>query len=519
MKYMTGFGRRGCFDLKPAHCALVLVSVAAAGCSADITRFDSASFSLNDPPQTTASVERTSTDVHNPVTRSQRPGPYGAGLSRSSGVDSAPLPDATPAPSLSQSAASPSPAMAAAPPSAPARAKPLYRPSQPAQDRPIQTANVASPASMPEIAKGELIEVQPGDTLFRLSRKHQVSLNELMSVNGLNSPNLKPGQKLYLPATSNVRQAAASPAAAPAMLASPSVTAPPSAPAAPAAAAAAASPEALAKYNATYTVQPGDSLYGIARKHKVTFSELQQVNGITNPLKVRPGVVLKVPGGAGVATAAATPSTAIPGATSAPVTATPSAASAPAASEPTPYAAAPTGPSSSTVPTVLNAAKPTETAVPVPPTSDANAGKGDKVALATPPAKPAAASDTIKLRWPAQGKIIAGFGGRPDGTHNDGINLSVPQGTEVHAAESGVVAYSGSELKGYGNLVLVRHDNGWVTAYAHNDELLVKRGDKVTRGQVIAKAGKTGTVDQPQVHFELRQGSKPVDPTPYMEKL
>ena len=97
--------------------------------------------------------------------------------------------------------------------------------------------------------------------------------------------------------------------------------------------------------------------------------------------------------------------------------------------------------------------------------------------------------------------------------------MSVPLGTDVHAAEAGVVAYSGSELKGYGNLVLLRHDNGWVTAYAHNDELLVKRGDKVRRGQVIGKAGKTGTVDQPQVHFELRQGSKPVDPTPFMEKL
>jgi murein DD-endopeptidase MepM/ murein hydrolase activator NlpD len=141
-----------------------------------------------------------------------------------------------------------------------------------------------------------------------------------------------------------------------------------------------------------------------------------------------------------------------------------------------------------------------------------------KVAIAAPPGA-AAIADGAKLRWPAIGKIIAGFGGRPDGTHNDGINVSVPLGTDVHAAEAGVVAYAGSELKGYGNLVLLRHDNGWVTAYAHNDELLVKRGDKVKRGQVIAKAGKTGSVDQPQIHFELRQGSRPVDPIPYLEKL
>ncbi|HML29964.1 MAG TPA: M23 family metallopeptidase, partial [Hyphomicrobium sp.] len=143
-----------------------------------------------------------------------------------------------------------------------------------------------------------------------------------------------------------------------------------------------------------------------------------------------------------------------------------------------------------------------------------------KVAIAAPPPSSAPASaDSVKLRWPASGKIIAGFGSRADGTHNDGINLQVPLGTDVHAAESGVVAYSGSELKGYGNLVLLRHDNGWVTAYAHNDELLVKRGDKVRRGQVIAKAGKSGSVDQPQLHFELRQGSKPVDPIPYLERL
>jgi murein DD-endopeptidase MepM/ murein hydrolase activator NlpD len=117
------------------------------------------------------------------------------------------------------------------------------------------------------------------------------------------------------------------------------------------------------------------------------------------------------------------------------------------------------------------------------------------------------------------GKVISGFGPRADGTHNDGVNVAAPMGTDVHAAESGVVAYAGDELKGYGNLVLLRHDNGWVTAYAHADEIMVKRGDRIKRGQVIARAGRTGQVDQPQVHFELRQGQKPVDPTPFMERM
>jgi len=120
------------------------------------------------------------------------------------------------------------------------------------------------------------------------------------------------------------------------------------------------------------------------------------------------------------------------------------------------------------------------------------------------------------FRWPVQGRVIAEFGTRPDGGHNDGIDVAVPQGTSVKAAENGVVAYAGNELKGYGNLVLVRHANNWVSAYANNAELLVKRGEKVRRGQIIAKAGATGPVTQPQVHFELRKGSRPVDPTKYM---
>jgi murein DD-endopeptidase MepM/ murein hydrolase activator NlpD len=137
-------------------------------------------------------------------------------------------------------------------------------------------------------------------------------------------------------------------------------------------------------------------------------------------------------------------------------------------------------------------------------------------AEAAPAVEPSSA--TGRFRWPARGRVIASFGKRPDGTHNDGVNIAVPQGTDIHAAENGRVAYAGNELKGYGNLVLIRHDNGWVSAYAHADQVLVKRDDVVRRGQVIAKAGKTGTVDQPQLHFELRQGAKPVDPLPHMEK-
>jgi murein DD-endopeptidase MepM/ murein hydrolase activator NlpD len=119
-----------------------------------------------------------------------------------------------------------------------------------------------------------------------------------------------------------------------------------------------------------------------------------------------------------------------------------------------------------------------------------------------------------EFRWPARGRIIQGFSGA-----NDGINISVPAGTQVKAAENGVVAYAGNELKGYGNLVLIRHPNGFVTAYAHNGQLEVKRGDQVKRGQTIAKSGQSGNVGSPQLHFELRKGSTPVDPTNYLAGL
>ncbi|MCC2098481.1 MAG: LysM peptidoglycan-binding domain-containing M23 family metallopeptidase [Hyphomicrobiales bacterium] len=118
------------------------------------------------------------------------------------------------------------------------------------------------------------------------------------------------------------------------------------------------------------------------------------------------------------------------------------------------------------------------------------------------------AASTNNFRWPTKGRIIQGF--RKNG--NDGINIAVPEGTPVKAAEGGTVAYAGSELKGYGNLVLIRHPNGYVSAYAHNSQLKVKRGDTVRRGQLIAKAGRTGNVSTPQLHFELRKGSKPVNP-------
>src|SRR5664279_3526328 len=133
------------------------------------------------------------------------------------------------------------------------------------------------------------------------------------------------------------------------------------------------------------------------------------------------------------------------------------------------------------------------------------------------PVKAAEATGALPtFRWPVRGKVITSYGAKTNGKANDGINLAVPEGTPVKAAEDGVVAYSGNELKGYGNLVLVRHSNGYVTAYAHASELLVKRGDAIKRGQIIAKSGQSGEVGSPQLHFEIRKGSSPVDPLQFL---
>ncbi len=169
------------------------------------------------------------------------------------------------------------------------------------------------------------------------------------------------------------------------------------------------------------------------------------------------------------------------------------------------------------------AAKPAPRIIPLTAQKPVDA-EAPKVAEVQKPADPvttqsipqtAKSEDKPEFRWPAKGRVISGFGSKNG--NGDGIAIAVPEGTPVKAAEGGTVAYAGEELKGYGKLVLVRHDNGYVSAYAHNGELNVKRGEKVSRGQLIAKSGSTGNVTSPQLHFELRKGSTPVDPTKFLE--
>lgn len=123
---------------------------------------------------------------------------------------------------------------------------------------------------------------------------------------------------------------------------------------------------------------------------------------------------------------------------------------------------------------------------------------------------------TAKFLWPVKGTVVSNFGVIGKGRKNDGINIKAARGTDVKAADKGTVAYAGNELKGFGNLILIKHTDGWITAYAHNDKLLVKKGQKVIKGEKIATVGSTGSVDSPQLHFEIRAGKKAVDPRKYL---
>ncbi len=130
-----------------------------------------------------------------------------------------------------------------------------------------------------------------------------------------------------------------------------------------------------------------------------------------------------------------------------------------------------------------------------------------------------ATSSLARFEWPLKGRVVSTFGSKPGGLHNDGINIAAERGAPVRAAEGGVVAYAGNELRGFGELVLIRHSDGWVTAYGHNEDVLVGRGEEVERGQIIGRVGATGSVSAPQLHFEIRKGIEAVDPLEYLSEI
>lgn len=228
----------------------------------------------------------------------------------------------------------------------------------------------------------------------------------------------------------------------------------------------------------THTIASGESLHTIARRYDVTTQSLVHANGLSSPDKIIVGQKIIIPGRSDLNPA--------PGAEQITKVAT--------------ISTVPTTPAA-----VAPAPQPTQAAAPVAPVAE------PIQQAALPKAEPVA-SGNDKFRWPVSGRIITDFAA----SRGTGINIDVPEGSAVKAAENGTVIYVGSGVEGYGNLILVRHPNGYVSAYAHLKGMNVDKGATVSRGDTIGTVGSTGSVSKPQLHFELRKGATPVDPVPLL---
>lgn len=241
-----------------------------------------------------------------------------------------------------------------------------------------------------------------------------------------------------------------------------------------------------------HVVRQGETGIAIARAYGVPWSELIALNRLKEPYVIRVGQRLRLPG---------------PGSA-------PPAQSRTATRPPAPSPAPPQPPLSLeerarafalTIDDVVTGGQPAAT-------RPARSAQAPAAAEEPPTPLPAVTGGAPRFRWPLPGRIISGFGPKAGGRFNDGVNLKASAGEPVRAAGDGVVAYAGDAIPGFGNLLLVKHAGGWVSAYGHNEALLVARGARVKAGEVIARAGQTGAVAEPQLHFELRRGRAPVDP-------
>ncbi len=339
---------------------------------------------------------------------------------------------------------------------------------------------MAKPMARTALGAGGTVTVEAGDSLYAIARRRGVSVRGLIDLNGLAPPYaLQVGQTLMLPA------------------------------------------------EVVHDVVAGDTLSGVARRYEVSLRGLARANDLAEPYVITIGQRLSIP------TTGAGPAPTAPAITPAP--------SATVAVEPI---AEPTGTVviSSHGTSVETAAEPTtlgaveDEPAPPPPAEPVAAEPPEPQAppAATPPAAsvvnaavpaasvvnaavPEPAPRAGKLfAWPVRGKVVSTFGAKAEGLSNDGINIAAALGTPVLAAENGVVVYAGNEIPGFGNLILIRHADGWVTAYAHNGTISVGKNDRVKRGQPIATVGATGNVASPQTHFEIRKGNDPVDPLKFL---
>ncbi len=307
---------------------------------------------------------------------------------------------------------------------------------------------------------GKIVTVQPGDTLYSLAIRHGVTVDMIVRANGLTSRHyVKPGAELLIPQAGPTKLGQSQGETQKAQTAG-------------------------CTGEQCYTVKKGETVASIAHAHGLTEQQILEANNLPNARALQAGQTIVIPGREALASAA------------------------PQNRAPAPEVQAP-------------AQLPYDSASKAP--DQQKPGSETKIAGAKPaePSCEAALANPLprmgkNFRKPVEGLVIGQYGPQRDGSVNEGVTISVPKGTPIKAAENGVVAYVGDELPGFGNLILIRHADEYVTAYAHADEIMVKKCEVVKRGQQIAKAGATGDASQPQLHFEIRKNAKPVDPGPLL---
>ncbi|MBJ7533515.1 peptidoglycan DD-metalloendopeptidase family protein [Rhodomicrobium vannielii ATCC 17100] len=317
---------------------------------------------------------------------------------------------------------------------------------------------------------GKTVTVKPGDTLYSLAIRHGVTVDMIARANGLDRHNsVRPGMDLLIPGSDPAKMATdQAPKAQP----------------------------VGCQGDGCHVVKKGETVSAIARDYGLSEKQILEANHIPNARLLKVGQTLAIPGREAprqeIASNGVKPEAPIAG---------PQQRQADAQPAPEP-----------TLPQMADANNPLK-AAPAPDVKMTSAKQEPtcEAALANPLPRMGKS-----FRKPVEGMIIGQFGPQHDGSVNEGLTISVPKGTPIKAAENGVVAYVGDELPGFGNLILIRHADEFVTAYAHTDEIMVRKCDVVKRGQVVAKAGSTGDASQPQLHFEIRKNAKPVDPAPLL---
>ncbi len=325
----------------------------------------------------------------------------------------------------------------------------------------------AGPA-VAEAPRGKVVTLAPGETILSLAKRHGVTVAAIARANHLRGGPIMPGTTLFIPAPAAPTQYGQAPM-------------PPRTKA------------AECTGSQCYTVQRGETVGAIARAHGVTEQQVLEANNLPDARSLRAGQSIAIPGQTAPKQAMAS--------------ATPPNHPAPRAGHASASAAA----SPATSEDNLQESEEAKPSAEVKVSTVKHPEPACDAALANPLPRMGKT-----FRKPVEGLVIGQFGPQRDGTVNEGLTISVPKGTAIKAAENGVVAYVGDELPGFGNLILIRHAEEYVTAYAHAEEIFVKKCDVVKRGQTIATAGATGDVSQPQLHFEIRKNAKPVDPTPLL---